>query len=274
MGLDRDGVWLPTSHEDLDNVGTNTHAELDSHVGSQSNPHLTSKVTVGLGSVTNDAQIKRTPDFTTFAEKTNIVDGDYILLEDSEDSEAKKFIQVGNLPSSPGVYIINLRAGDFITSHDANFAPVETLTGANLSRLVHSFDYNTTEFLRHEFVVPADIDAAGTVNFVVLWMPRVNPASAENVVFEIESVAIAAGELWDTALASKMTFTSAADTTLNEITSGAGSATVADLGWVAGDTVVLRFSRDSDNVNDTLDSRATTDDDALVFGLEIKIPLA
>jgi len=172
------------------------------------------------------------------------------------------------------VHIINLRAGDFILNHDANFAPVETLTGSNISREVHSFDYTTPEFVRHEFVIPADLDSTGDVVFTFPWKPRVAPVVAENVVWEIESIAVATGESWDQALASKGTNVSAADTTADQITIGIATISVSTMGWVAGDTVVLRFSRDADNASDTLDTRADTDDDALLFGLEIKIPLS
>lgn len=46
------------SHTALSDVGTNTHAQIDSHVASTSNPHSVTKAQVGLGSVTNDAQLK------------------------------------------------------------------------------------------------------------------------------------------------------------------------------------------------------------------------
>lgn len=46
-----------------------------------------------LNNVTNDAQLKRSAnDFTSFDQKTTIVDGDHVLIEDSEDSFIKKWI--------------------------------------------------------------------------------------------------------------------------------------------------------------------------------------
>ena len=54
--------------------------------------------TLGIGNVTNDAQLKRSAnDFTTFTGKTVIASGDTILIEDSEDSYNKKKIIVGDL---------------------------------------------------------------------------------------------------------------------------------------------------------------------------------
>jgi microcystin-dependent protein len=54
---------------------------------------------VGLGNVTNDAQLKREAgDLNTFAEKFNGVDADVMLIEDSEDLLNKKKLQLSNLP--------------------------------------------------------------------------------------------------------------------------------------------------------------------------------
>jgi len=39
------------SHVSLDDIGTNTHAQLDTHVGSTANPHAVTKAQVGLGNV-------------------------------------------------------------------------------------------------------------------------------------------------------------------------------------------------------------------------------
>lgn len=44
------------SHTDLSNIGTNTHAQIDTHIASTSNPHSVTATQVGLGNVTNNAQ--------------------------------------------------------------------------------------------------------------------------------------------------------------------------------------------------------------------------
>jgi hypothetical protein len=53
-------VWLPfgiTDHTDLSNIGTNSHAQIDSHIANTSNPHSVDKTDVGLGNVDNVQQI-------------------------------------------------------------------------------------------------------------------------------------------------------------------------------------------------------------------------
>lgn len=86
-------------HQNLNGAGTNTHAQLDSHVASVANPHTVTKTQVGLGNVTNDAQLKRAAeDFAAFTEKTVLVPGDTFLIEDSEAAGAKKRVQLGNMP--------------------------------------------------------------------------------------------------------------------------------------------------------------------------------
>jgi hypothetical protein len=52
-----DGAQI--DHVNLANKGTNTHAQIDTHLGSTSNPHSTTASQVGLGNVTNEAQIAK-----------------------------------------------------------------------------------------------------------------------------------------------------------------------------------------------------------------------
>jgi hypothetical protein len=88
-------------HDNLSGSGTNTHAQIDTHIASTSNPHTVTKSQVSLGNVTDDAQLKRSAnDFNSFTLKGTPVSADVILIEDSADTGNKKYITVGSLPSS------------------------------------------------------------------------------------------------------------------------------------------------------------------------------
>jgi hypothetical protein len=79
------------------NIGTDG-SNLDSHISNTSNPHTVTKTQVGLGSVTDDSQLKRSlGDFNLFTLKVSSVSGDIILVEDSEDSYNKKKITIGSI---------------------------------------------------------------------------------------------------------------------------------------------------------------------------------
>jgi hypothetical protein len=108
------------SHTSLSDIGTNTHSQIDTHIGSTSNPHSTTASQIGLGSVTNDAQLKRADgDFNSFTQKATPVANDVLLIEDSAASYAKKKILWSQLPAGGG-------GGDNISINgtaatDANF---------------------------------------------------------------------------------------------------------------------------------------------------------
>lgn len=90
---DSDGVFnLHTAH---------------SHLSDTANPHSTTATQVGLGSVTNDSQLKRSAgDFGTFTEKSLPATTDVMLLEDGAASNVKKKVQVGNLSGLLGSRVL------------------------------------------------------------------------------------------------------------------------------------------------------------------------
>lgn len=91
------------AHQSIAGAGSNTHDQIDTHLGSTSNPHSVTKTQVGLGNVTDDAQLKRAAgDFATFAEKGTPGSADLLLIEDSAAAGAKKKVQVGSLPGGSG----------------------------------------------------------------------------------------------------------------------------------------------------------------------------
>lgn len=88
-------------------VSANTDVALNTtHRGLTNNPHSVTKTQVGLGSVTDDAQLKRAAaDFATFTEKASPVSADILLIEDSAAAGVKKKVSVGNLPGgTPAVF--------------------------------------------------------------------------------------------------------------------------------------------------------------------------
>ena len=87
-------------HTQIQNIGTNTHVQIDTHIGSTSNPHVVTKTQVSLGNVTDDAQLKRAAnDFTSFANKGAPVGADILLIEDSDAAGAKSYISIASLPA-------------------------------------------------------------------------------------------------------------------------------------------------------------------------------
>jgi hypothetical protein len=89
------------SHSLLADIGTNAHTVIDSHLANTSNPHGTTASQIGLGNVTNDAQLKRLAgDFNSFTAKSPVVGADIVLIEDSAASFAKKKVTVTDLLAS------------------------------------------------------------------------------------------------------------------------------------------------------------------------------
>lgn len=149
---DNGTAWKKIDHTTLANVGTNTHAQIDTHIASTSNPHNT------LPNVTNDAQLKRAAgDFNTFTEKSSPVDADIVLIEDSASSYAKKKVQLSNISSDFPQVILEYYAtagshggGQSTGSWDTRYINREVLDTDNICSLSSN-----------EFTLPAgtyDID--------------------------------------------------------------------------------------------------------------------
>lgn len=70
------------------------------HTTLANNPHSVTATQVGLGNVTDDAQLKRSNnDFNTFPQKSSLHPTDIVLIEDSIDSYNKKKVEVQDLSS-------------------------------------------------------------------------------------------------------------------------------------------------------------------------------
>ena len=102
LGVKKGSTVSGISHTSIANIGTNAHSVIDSHIASTSNPHATTSAQVGLGSVTNDSQLKRAAsDFASFTTKATLVGADVLLVEDSAAAGAKKASTVGGLVITP-----------------------------------------------------------------------------------------------------------------------------------------------------------------------------
>lgn len=84
--------------------------------------------TVGLGNVTNDAQLKRSAsDFDTFTLKSTASKDDLVLIEDNSDSLNKKKVPAGQLPNLPvGQTVIVAKSGGEYTTIAAALASITT----------------------------------------------------------------------------------------------------------------------------------------------------
>jgi len=176
--------------------------------------------------------------------------------------------------TAKGDWVI-IRNASALDVNESSFAPLEQFTATNIIRKVRSFDYNTIEYCDGMFEVHPDIDASGTVTFSVLWQARTAPATAENVVWQYEHSAVANEEDIDSAsYTAEVAGADSTTDTQNALIRTTWTETVSNLGWVAGDMVYDRWSRKSTDANDTFDTRADTNDDALLYNTMIICPLA
>lgn len=67
------------NHTDLSNIGTNSHATIDAHLASTSNPHSTTKAQVGLGNVV-DADTTTTANITDSTNKRFVSDAQLTVI--------------------------------------------------------------------------------------------------------------------------------------------------------------------------------------------------
>ena len=128
------------SHTDLSNIGTNTHAQIDTHIASTSNPHSVTKSQVGLGNVVN-ADTTTTANITDSTNKRFVTDAQLTVIGNTSGTNTGD-VSIGAFGSSPdakGASIsgqtITLQPADathpgLITTGSQTIAGAKTFTGA------------------------------------------------------------------------------------------------------------------------------------------------
>lgn len=114
---------------------------------------------------------------------------------------------------------------------------------------VLAFDDTTEEYAGRSFEVPATLDTAGTVTFRVHCAPKTG-VSSKNVGWTFGHRAVASGEAVDGSYTEEDSGAIAISATTNYQTKMEWTETVSNLGWVAGDVVYFRLSRDPSVTND------------------------
>jgi hypothetical protein len=226
-------------HTWLQSIGTNTHATIDTHLASTSNPHSTTASQVGLGSVTNDAQLKRAAgDFASFSTVAP-ASGDILLTEDASNSNAKNRITLSQIDHT------------WLQSIGTNtHAQIDTAVSNSVSHIANTSNPHSTTKAQVGLTNVTD-DAqlkrsAGDYNsFSALTL-----ASADIVLFEDASASFAKGQVTVSALATAIASVGAGVSSFNTRVgnvnpqSGDYTATMVGLGNVTNDAQLKRSAGD------------------------------
>lgn len=201
---------------------------------------------VGLGNVTNDAQLKRAAgDFDTFTAKVTPVDADIVLIEDSEDSLNKKKITLANLLSGAG----GGGGGSFLFESNGLYSPLEdSYKGISLLGFDDASNMETYAFIR----VPTNYTPGDQI--FLKYATFYHPAAAGNVLFKAETFLVRAGDDITAALNNHLSVnTELTLDTANEILEVGdvdlcdGSGEINGQAVAPGDFLAIRLYRDNDN---------------------------
>jgi hypothetical protein len=90
-----------TDHTELTSIGTNTHAQIDSHIASTSNPHGVDKADVGLSNVVN-ADTTTTANITDSSNKRFVTDAEKTVIGNTSGTNTgdKTFDQLSPMTTS------------------------------------------------------------------------------------------------------------------------------------------------------------------------------
>ncbi len=150
---------------------------------------------------------------------------------------------------------------------ETDFGALEELAGSNVNTLVRAFDDTTEEYANGKFLVPGDVDTAGTVTFRAYVMAK-TAAASKNIALTFGHLALNDGEDFDPAspYTEEDSGDKAIDATQDNVTEITWTETIANLGWAANDLVLFRLSRYAAGANNL-------SGDMYLLALNIEIPL-
>ncbi len=116
------------SHTDLTDIGTNTHAQIDTHISSTSNPHSVTASQVGLGNVDNTSDVNKPISTATQAALDDKADDVYASAQYYDGTG-------GTSVDSTSYTTIPMDDNDFEDSEYSNTLGVVTVTSAGRHKI-------------------------------------------------------------------------------------------------------------------------------------------
>ena len=218
---------------------------------------------VGLGNVTNDAQLKRAgADFNTFPEKALPVEDDILLMEDSEAGFAKAKVKMANLLGGSG------GGGSFLFELTGDTSPLESMY-KGISLL--DFDFESEMEALALVTVPGSYNAGKQITLENAAF--FSASAADNIYFRCNTSLIKAGD--DITAALNEHLSTNAEITLStanaieqigslDLTDASGEINAVAV--APGDILLIKLFRD--NTNETIP--ATEDARLLKFSPSVK----
>jgi len=199
---------------------------------------------VGLGNVTNDAQLKRAAgDLNTFTEKATPVEDDIVIIEDSEDTFNKKKVKLANMLGGSG------GGGSFLFELTGDISPLESIY-KGISLL--DFDFESKMEALALVTVPASYSAGKQITLENTAF--FSASAADNIYFRCNTSLIKAGADITAALNEHLsTNTEVTLSTANaieqvgslDLTDGSGEINAVAV--APGDILLIKLFRDNDN---------------------------
>ena len=157
-------------------------------------------------------------------------------------------LKTASAASKPRIISYGAAALDGIGS---NAAPLQIISGTNISMAVRAFDDTTEEFVSGSFFVPNDIPVVGDVTLKVVGLP-LTAADAKNVSYRFAHCPVGDGEDYDASLTNVDSGDKALSYTASEddVSVHTWTASLATLGWNTGDVIFFKLSRRQASASD------------------------